>query len=360
MLDWGVPRPAMAVEHRTMTSSESNENMNRIKKLGPLACLALCSTAALAAEDLPGSSDHPQFPRIEGTEIVGYAYSGYGEGQFHSSMEDSSLNLILAEGPHTRLIYLTPQSVSPLGALRNYQSIFQSLGEVSEHFSCRGRECYRNLGGAFVWAADRRIPYSLGESKYLYSQPKYYRDQIYWYGTVTGSDSQYTVSVYAATRSGEDDFLGSRGFEAGQSLVHLEIVENQAFEPTLEIVEAAEIADTISADGHIALYGIYFDTDSDVVLPGSASALTQIAKALQDDPELNIYVVGHTDNTGEVEANLDLSMRRARSVVASLVTEHGIAEDRMVPLGAGLAAPVATNDTDEGRARNRRVELVKR
>ena len=318
------------------------------KTLATLVSLALWPAAALAADDFDGSSDHPRFPRIEGTRIVGYAYSSYGEGQFHSSMENSSLNLVTAEGPLTRIVYLTPQSVSPLGALRNYQSIFQSLGEVDEIFSCRGTDCYRNLGGAFIWASDRRVPYGLSDSKYLYSQPKYYRDQVYWYGEVTGTDAQYSVSVYAATRSADDDFMNSRGFEAGQSLVHLEIVENVEFEPTLQIVEAAEISDKISTDGHIALYGIYFDSGSDVLLPGSAAALEQIALAMSDDPELGVYVVGHTDNTGTVETNRDLSMRRARSVVASLVGEHGVAEDRLVALGAG---PLGTRRDKRHRRR---------
>jgi OmpA-OmpF porin, OOP family len=110
--------------------------------------------------------------------------------------------------------------------------------------------------------------------------------------------------------------------------------------------------------GKIALYGIYFDTNQATLKPESDATLAEIAKLLQADPALKLHVVGHTDNVGGLAANMDLSKRRAASVTASLVQTHGVNASRLSPNGVSYLAPVASNATDAGRAKNRRVELV--
>jgi outer membrane protein OmpA-like peptidoglycan-associated protein len=116
----------------------------------------------------------------------------------------------------------------------------------------------------------------------------------------------------------------------------------------------------LEADGHIALYEIYFETGKADVKPESARALGEIAKLLASRPQLPILVVGHTDNVGALDYNRGLSQRRAQSVVEALAQQHGVARDRLAAVGVGMAAPVASNDNEAGRAKNRRVELVKR
>ena len=115
----------------------------------------------------------------------------------------------------------------------------------------------------------------------------------------------------------------------------------------------------ISSTGHVALYGIYFDTDKADLKPESQPALEEIAKLLKQDPSLKLYVVGHTDNVGAYDYNIGLSERRAAAVVKELTAKHGIAAARLKPAGVGMLSPVAPNDSEEGRAKNRRVELVK-
>jgi outer membrane protein OmpA-like peptidoglycan-associated protein len=115
----------------------------------------------------------------------------------------------------------------------------------------------------------------------------------------------------------------------------------------------------IAADGHVALYGIHFDTGKAEVKPESTAALKEIATLLQREPALKLLVVGHTDSTGDYAANLGLSDRRAAAVIAALTTSHGVAPTRLKAAGAGMMAPVAPNETDAGRAKNRRVELVR-
>ena len=118
------------------------------------------------------------------------------------------------------------------------------------------------------------------------------------------------------------------------------------------------MAKGLGAAGHIALYGIYFDTDKAVVKPESRPTLEQIAKLLTGQPQLNVFIVGHTDNQGAYDYNLDLSRRRAEAVAAELVKSYRIAQTRLRTAGVGFLAPVGSNASDSGRALNRRVELV--
>ena len=122
--------------------------------------------------------------------------------------------------------------------------------------------------------------------------------------------------------------------------------------------DASSLAEAISATGHVAVYGIHFDTAKATITPDSESTLTQILKLLNDTMDLKLRVEGYTDNAGQPVANQALSERRAQAVVAWL-TAHGVAAARLAAKGLGAANPVADNATEDGRARNRRVELVK-
>src|SRR5690606_32585475 len=99
------------------------------------------------------------------------------------------------------------------------------------------------------------------------------------------------------------------------------------------------------------------DFDSDLIKPESAPTLAEVATLLISKPALSLTVVGHTDSQGGADYNLDLSQRRAASVVNALVTQYGIDAGRLASSGAGMTQPIDTNDTDEGRTKNRRVEL---
>lgn len=123
-------------------------------------------------------------------------------------------------------------------------------------------------------------------------------------------------------------------------------------------VAAEEMAEQISTSGSVALYGIYFDTDKADIKPESADTLEQIVKLLKDSPDLKLLVVGHTDNIGTFTYNMDLSQQRADAVVKELRTKFGIEAERLGSVGVSYSSPVASNKTEEGRAKNRRIELV--
>ena len=109
----------------------------------------------------------------------------------------------------------------------------------------------------------------------------------------------------------------------------------------------------------MAVYGIYFDTGKATLKPESDAALAEIAKLLTADTALKLNVVGHTDNAGSLDANMKLSQARAEAVAKALTRRHGIAASRLKSFGVASLAPVASNDSEDGRAKNRRVELVK-
>jgi len=146
--------------------------------------------------------------------------------------------------------------------------------------------------------------------------------------------------------------------EKGNGKIWLRIVEKQAMEQYI-VADAAALGSDIRATGHAAVYGINFDTGKSTIKPESAQAIGEIAKLLTADPSLKVFVVGHTDNVGGVDSNIKLSQDRAEAVLQALVRDHGIAPARLRASGCGPFAPVASNDIEEGRAKNRRVELVK-
>ena len=125
------------------------------------------------------------------------------------------------------------------------------------------------------------------------------------------------------------------------------------------VADASSMDKSIRETGKAALYGIWFDTGKSELKPASEEALKEISKLLKNNSALKIYVVGHTDNVGTLESNMKLSQDRAAAVVNALTVTYGIAAARLKACGDGPTAPVATNDTEAGRALNRRVELVK-
>ena len=136
----------------------------------------------------------------------------------------------------------------------------------------------------------------------------------------------------------------------------------KTFRPALDFSRLAISASCLSdsgKDGRVALYGILFDFDKADLKPESDKQLAEMANLLKSSVGLKVFVVGHTDNKGTLAYNTDLSQRRADSVARALATRFGIATDRMVSKGAGPLSPLASNESEDGQAKNRRVELVR-
>lgn len=150
-------------------------------------------------------------------------------------------------------------------------------------------------------------------------------------------------------------YISAEAFNEGRDYT-LIIVENKPMEDEVSI-DAAALNQGISETGKVAVYGIYFDSGKSVIKPESKPTIDEIVKMLQQSPKLKIFIVGHTDSDGSVESNMKLSSDRAAAVVKAL-TENGISASRLKSSGVGPYCPVESNHTEEGKAKNRRVELV--
>jgi OmpA-OmpF porin, OOP family len=144
----------------------------------------------------------------------------------------------------------------------------------------------------------------------------------------------------------------------GNGMYTVNIIEKEAMNQDV-VADANSLANTIKETGKVAVYGIYFDSGKSVLKPESEPTLKEISKLLIANPSLKLYVVGHTDNVGKIETNMRLSMERAIAVVNALVSQYSVNADRLYSCGDGPTSPVASNDKEEGRTLNRRVELVK-
>lgn len=144
----------------------------------------------------------------------------------------------------------------------------------------------------------------------------------------------------------------------GNGKIWLRVVETMAMTQHV-VADAASFKNDLKATGHVAVYGIYFDTGKAALKPESTPALLEVTKLLAADPALKLWVVGHTDSVGAVDLNMKLAQARAEAVVAALTTTHGVSAARLKGYGVGPLSPVASNDGEAGRAKNRRVELVK-
>lgn len=309
----------------------------------------------IAQADMSGSADHPGIPRVAGSEIYGYAHADYDAGNLLRENEAGKLVVDHPEGARTRILYIAKPGDTPIMVMRNYAVALEELGKVREIYSCRN-DCRAHTFSTTLWTRDTMLPTEgLPQSFYLLAFTHNYGSASYRYAEVVTDESRYHVGVYTAVLGNNNPNPDVRN----QTAVLLEVIEDAEFEPTLEFVDASTMQTEIAASGHVALYGIQFDHDQATFRPESQSTIDEIAKVLSADSGMKLYIVGHTDDVGALDYNNDLSRRRAGSVVDALVAA-GVEEARLTPIGIGSVAPIGSNETEAGRALNRRVELVKR
>lgn len=308
--------------------------------LGLIAAISLvyCPALARSEADVEGSRDHPLFSRFPDSIIEEYHLSKFDQyllvtGAIGLDCKPSeSLDL---EGKVTRIQYSFPEGRSPLEVHRSYQTAIEGAGfEIL--FAGKKDVLGEDFARCFVEEVNR----------------------IELMGEMSGEEPRY---LCARLPRAEGDvyvsLLVNLDFDTPRA--QLDIVEVQPMTIGQIRVNAAAIASSIGKTGHAAIYGILFDTGKAELKAESGPVLTEIAKVLRESPGLKLYVVGHTDNVGRLESNMTLSRDRAAAVVAVLVSEYGTDRARLAPHGVGPLAPVASNATEDGRAQNRRVELVK-
>jgi outer membrane protein OmpA-like peptidoglycan-associated protein len=237
-------------------------------------------------------------------------------------------------------------------------------------WGCYIYRCDKNAWDVFkMRVADPKNPQGVeqaveGQKEYYYYDCKtdYSRLRVARNAETAFKQAGFTI-VYHSGNTSRDYTITAR---KGPLWVMLETGSDRYFVNTVlekemvqEMKASAESWMTdIDNNGHAAVYGILFDTDQATLKSESAPTLTEVVKLLKTNPALRLYVVGHTDNTGDFSHNMKLSDARAGAVVAALVKQHSVDPARLKPVGVGPVAPVDSNKTETGRARNRRVELV--
>ncbi len=303
--------------------------------------------------------DHPLVGRYEGSELGFHTHSDFDEadlinGPFVGSASgEDKRGWLHVEGEMDLYYYKLPAGRSSLEALRNYEVSLKEKGfEVPFTCGATNGSCFAKRPGH----SDQTSPGLLGLAIDDPQMPKYDGDYIrnyfklnarYLFGVLKRAEGTVYVSI-AFAEEGTGNFAFVRV-----------VTTKEMDEDKIKFVGAGQMQDALADKGRINLYGIQFDFDKDVIKPESKPTLDEIAKLLRAEPELRLAIVGHTDKQGSAAYNVDLSKRRAENVVASLTGEYAIEKSRLSPHGAGASKPLASNDSEEGRAKNRRVELVK-
>ena len=171
---------------------------------------------------------------------------------------------------------------------------------------------------------------------------------------VAGQWGVFRSSTIMVQKGGKETWVHVK---AADSSYELTIVEKEGMKQEVT-ADAAAMGNDISTTGHVSVYGIYFDTGKADIKPESDASISEIAKLLKNKASLKLYVVGHTDNVGSLDSNMKLSKERANAVVKTLTGKHGIAAARLKAFGMASLSPVSSNGSEEGKAKNRRVELV--
>jgi OOP family OmpA-OmpF porin len=292
---------------------------------------ALCP-ALVQAADVAGSKDYPGIGRFKDSEITGYQVKDFDAAKMQGAAfaNRKPVNALRIEGRVTRIAYRIGGDASMLEVSRNFETQLTSAG-FKTLLSCDADVC-------------GEIPFS--EAIDALPIPKMWVDgfSYHYFSAVKEEGATKTYASVLVSKNNDN-------VTAQLTIAVSGAIENK-------MVNAADMSKGLGEKGHIALYGIYFDTDKTVVKPESAPTLEQIAKLLTDQPALKVIIVGHTDNQGSISYNMNLSQRRAEAVASALVQNYKIDKARLQTGGVGYLAPVASNASEDGRALNRRVELV--
>ncbi|MEO0267622.1 MAG: DUF4892 domain-containing protein [candidate division WOR-3 bacterium] len=288
----------------------------------------------LYAQDIPGSKDHPIISRYPGSYIYYYDQKEFDEFEilfgpvkiYQGEDYVKRAKKEKIEGKVTKIGYEAPKNRSVFEVFKNYEEALKKA----------------NFNILYI-ANGKDLSISDFLSPYFPLRPGWSESKSFY---LSAKDKTGNVIISVCVMPGW-----------GGPVILLGIVEKKEMETGL--ITAKDIYEKLKTEGHIAIYGIYFDFDKADIKPESEPTLKEIARFLRENPEIKVYIVGHTDNVGKLDYNMELSRKRAENVVKELINKYGISKERLKAFGVGPLAPISSNDTEEGRAKNRRVEIVK-
>ena len=304
------------------------------------------------AKDAAGAKEHPLLKRYPGFYIRQYKVSEYDEAKVISGKFDhkhSMAPVTPIEGKVTNICYDSIKKhddTSLFQLYKNYEDALKRLGAEIQ-FSCRNESCFEgsngSVNGVFIgnWInSDKALFNGLLGSV---------RDE---FGIITAKVPQKEKApVWISVVMSTEEISGYR-------TVLLSVIEPKSLNShKIGIGSISDVEKRLAEQGKITLEGIYFDFDKATLKPASKKTLTTIGDYLHQHPKEGFYIVGHTDNKGSYKHNLALSSNRAKAVYKYL-KDKGKVTNHLQAIGIGPISPVANNSLEEGRAKNRRVELV--
>jgi outer membrane protein OmpA-like peptidoglycan-associated protein len=323
----------------------------------------------MLAKDAPNAADHPLTRRYAGANLVGQTVKAFdeitlpaGPAEGRSYAKDKRYSKVeTLSGKVTRTIHLAPRERSSLEVFVNYKEELTAKG-FQPVFECAREACGESFT-VLKYDWQRKETQVLGEK---YEQTRNLTlgamfnqviDPRYALMKKSAPEGDTWVAVFAAQNAG-GTFGSYSDLIRNRVAVLTEVVEPRGLERRMETVSAAEIGNKLASEGRAVFYNILFDFDKADLKPESRPQLQEMAALLRANPNLKVFIIGHTDNKGGLDYNIGLSGRRAAAVAGALTKDFGISAARMTTRGLGPLAPVATNRTEDGQAKNRRVEMV--
>lgn len=304
------------------------------------------------AEDIMGSKDPLGLKRYDGTRTTFYEEKAFDSYTLplgmmkKTSSQVNFANSLELEGKVTRVTYVgSDPNRTALEVYRNYQT---ELAAKGWEILWEGSEA--DLSGTKGQIFLSRYANRPGGTFALSPQ-----GGRYLAAKKGGDHLSLFVTNYKAGTVNPKTLQPAKGVP----IIALDVIESSTMEEKMVTVKAEEMASRILEQGGVNLYGFYFDTGSASLKSESGPTLDEVGKLIKADATLRLLVVGHTDGVGGFEDNIELSKKRAAAVVGALIERVPAASSRLTPCGVGYQCPIATNSSDEGRAKNRRVALVR-
>ena len=309
---------------------------------------------AFAQKDAEGCEDHPLITRFPGSHIVWCGEDKLTE--YHVAVGKVSGyrqidEWIDLEGQVFRYNYELHNSEATVSEVyQNYRNALQRAGfEMLANGQDPNRTARNEVGGGgYIGTAFIKNPLTQKTKSKLFL------------GSSSSGGTAYIAAKLARPTGDVHIVVAIYKQSSTNMVVQVDIVEEAALEDGQVSVDPDYIAKQIEAFGTVALYGIYFDFDKADIKPASKPDLDAVAEYLKKHPDVNLYIVGHTDMKGTLVYNLALSEKRAQAVVDALVADYGISRGRLEGKGVGPLSPKSHNRDDSGRRLNRRVELVQK
>lgn len=323
-----------------------------MRKLLPTLTFMLFSVLMVTtavARDVEGSGDHPLVERIAGSHISVFQRDEFVSISFPTSTWNRSereyTDTITLEGEWIRMVYAF--SDEDISVLRVHRSFLDRLPAAGFEVIFEGGDT------ELIEGRGRSSSFLLGDNsgrRLMVANQVLNQQEAGYYLVARHRTEPVTIAI--------SSFMAAGRPGGARYVVNIVTEEEMVVAMDHRPLSAGEMESGLISDGRVAIQDIQFAFDSDAILPESSRSLETIAELLRDRPELNLLVVGHTDDMGNFDYNLRLSMRRATAVAQYLSERHGIAPQRLSSAGAGMMAPLASNRSEAGRAQNRRVELV--